>query len=413
MKYSFGFKKLEWYIYILTLVVMLFSTQYYFGTDSYSRVYRLNAVCIIFFLFFSLLANNFKFKYHHSELFAYGIALAPYIYQVICSLLFFGLYKKITFRNLLHYNLQPLLVCIMAIVAYITFSKKALKGILIAAVLNYLVYIFVCIVKFGPLSLLEAGTNTSASRLLEVHELTFIFGLSIVYLMVLEYFKEKSVNRIWLILLTIFCLLGFKRILLFAMIISAVIYWIFKRCKRPTILICLSLFLIAISLIWVYVCSSWDILTGLSIKYNVDLSGRNWIYSNFYPYYEYSLSYIGAGIGYVQQLIGQMSTMVSGGHQIGLHNEYLRLYIELGFLPYIGYFVLLIPLVIYVIYKKVDMQTAVLYFSLWLVTLICIATDNLLAYPNYMLTSNILIITSVCNGRKNKLLNNRFASEDN
>ena len=386
---------------------MLFSTQNYFGTESYSRVYRLNTVCIVFFLFFSLLANNFKFKYHRSELFAYGIVLIPYIYQCICSFVFFELYKKVTFRNLLHYNLQPLLVCVMAIVAYMTFSRKALKGILIAAAINYCVYVVVCMAKYGPFSLFEAGTNTGASKLLEVHELTFIFGLSIVYLILSDYFKKKKINRCWLLLLTVFCLLGFKRILLLAMILAVALYWIFKRFKRPTLIIIFSLVLISISLIWVYICSSWTILTGLSLQYNIDLSGRNWIYSNFYPYYEYSVSYLGAGIGYVQQLIGEMSTMVIRGHSIGLHNEYLRLYIEFGFAPYIVYFVLLIPFCVFIIYKKVNIQTAVLYFSLWLLTLICIATDNLLAYPNYMLTFNILLITSISKARSKKTILNK------
>ena len=397
MKYSIGLKKIEWYVYILTLVIMLFSTQYYFGTDSYSRVYRLNTVCIVFFLFFSLLANNFKFKYHRSIIFSYSVVLLPYAYQCICSLVFFVLYKKVTFRNLIHYNLQPILICIMAIVVNITFSRKALKGILIAATVNYCVYICVCIVKFGPFSLLEAGTGTSASKLLEVHELTFIFGLCIVYLFLTDYFIKKRIKRKWIFILLVFCLLGFKRILILGMIISVITYYVFKRCKKPTLLIVISLILIAISLLWVFICSSWDLLTGLSLQYNIDLSGRNWIYSNFYPYYEYSVSYMGAGIGYVQQLIAQMSTMVMRGHTIGLHNEYMRLYIELGFVPYVIYFALLVPVFVFAIYKKINMQTAVLYFSLWLVTLICIATDNLLTYPNYMLTFNVLIITSISN----------------
>lgn len=405
MKYSIGFKKLEWYTYVLTLIITLFSTQSYFGTESYSRVYRLNTVCILFFLFFTLLANNFKFKYHRSELFAYFIVFVPYIYQCLFSLIFFELYKKITFRNLIHYNLQPVLVCVMAIVAYVTFSRKALKGVLIAAAINYFVYIVVCVVKYGPFSLFEAGTDTNASKLLEVHELTFVFGLTVVYLILSGYFNTKKINRRWLFLLTIFCLLGFKRILILAMIIAICMYWFLKRYKTPIISIIISFILIAISLFWVFICSSWDILTGLSIKYNIDLSGRNWIYSNFYPYYKYSVSYLGAGIGYVQQLIGQMDTMVLKGHSIGLHNEYLRLYIELGFIPYIFYFILLLPVIVFAIYKKVDIQTAVLYFSLWMVTLICISTDNLLAYPNYMLTFNILMVTSISRARsKTKLL---------
>lgn len=190
----------------------------------------------------------------------------------------------------------------------------------------------------------------------------------------------------------IFCLLGFKRILLVAMLLGLIIYFCLQKRKKSTSILVMAVLAIVVSLVWVFLCSSWDLLTGLSIKFGIDLAGRNWIYSNFYPYYEFSLSYVGAGVGYVQEMIYSMTTMVLGGHSIGLHNEYMRLFIELGYVHYIIYFAIVWPISIKILQHKIGYKTALEYFALWTVTAICIATDNLLTYPNFMMSFWLILI---------------------
>lgn len=97
----------------------------------------------------------------------------------------------------------------------------------------------------------------------------------------------------------------------------------------------------------------------------------------------------------MQEMIYTMSTMVLNNHSIGLHNEYMRLFIELGFIPYITYFVLIWPVSIKILYNKVGYRVALMYFVLWIVNGICIATDNLLTYPNFMLAFWLILITII------------------
>lgn len=404
MKREMGLKQFEWLIFIAVMIVLFFSTQTYFGTANYSRVYRINTFFVIFFLVTSIGSNHGLLKYRYKDLFSYMVILLPYLLLFGISMTYYFIYHRITYSNMIYYNSQPILICLMAIVAYNSFGEKTLKGIIIAAVLNYIVYVGTCVIQYGPFSLLQAGSNSSASKLLEVHEITFVFGIIVVYLIISRYFQKKNTKRHWLVLLTVFCLLGFKRVLIMAVIFALVIYYLVRKKRKPTAIIIISCVAIVLSLAWVYLCSSWDLLTGISIAFNIDLSGRNWIYSNFYPYYSYSLSYMGAGVGYVQQLISQMSTMILGGHTIGLHNEYMRLFIELGFVPYICYFGVILPIMIKKIFRKAGIEAAVDYFVLWNVTLICITTDNLLTYPNYMLTFEVLILTCINNrGQQEKL----------
>lgn len=392
MKNKVDLKQFEWAVFVIVMVVLFFSTQTYFGTANYSRIYRIDRYCILFFLGMSICANHGLIRYRNKDLLAFKIVLFPCIYQFAISFFYYATNHRTSFSGLMEANTQAILVCLMAIVAYNSFGRKALRGVLIAAILNYFVYVITCIIQYGPLALFQAGTDTKASRLLEVHEVTFVFGILIVYLLISNFFVKKTIKKRWITLLVIFCLLGFKRILLVAMLLGLIIYFYLQKRKKSTSILVMAVLAIVVSLVWVFLCSSWDLLTGLSIKFGIDLAGRNWIYSNFYPYYEFSLSYVGAGVGYVQEMIYSMTTMVLGGHSIGLHNEYMRLFIELGYVPYIIYFAIVWPISIKILQHKIGYKTALEYFVLWIVTAICIATDNLLTYPNFMMSFWLILI---------------------
>lgn len=395
MKKGFELKQLEWVVFVIVMIILFFSTQTYFGTANYSRVYHIDRYCMLAFLGVSIVANHGVIRYKSKDLLSIKIVILPYIFLFAVSVFFCMTNHRASWSSIINTNIQAILVCLMAIVSYYSLGKGALKGVLIAAIINYFIYIVTCIVQYGPLALFQAGSDSKASRLLEVHEVTFVFGILIVYLLISDYLKSRSVKKRWVVLLVVFCLLGFKRILLIAMLIGIIVYFCARRAKKPNLIIAISVIAIALSLMWVFLCSSWDLLTGVSIKFGIDLAGRNWIYSNFYPYYNFSTSYLGAGVGYVQEMIYTMSTMVLNNHSIGLHNEYMRLFIELGFIPYITYFILIWPVSIKILYNRVGYRVALMYFILWIVNGICIATDNLLTYPNFMLAFWLILITII------------------
>ena len=395
MKKGLELKLLEWMVFVIVMVILFFSTQTYFATANYSRIYHIDRYCMLAFLGISIAVNHGEIRYKSKDLLTIKIVILPYIFLFAVSVFFYMTNHRASWSSIINTNIQAILVCLTAIVSYYSLGKDALKGVLVAAIINYFIYIVTCMIQYGPLALFQAGSDSMASRLLEVHEVTFVFGILIVYLLISDYFKSRSVKNSWVVLLAVFCLLGFKRILLLAMLIGIVVYFCARRAKKPNLIIVISLIAITLSLMWVFLCSSWDLLTGISIKFGIDLAGRNWIYSNFYPYYNFSISYLGAGVGYVQEKIYTMSTMVLNNHSIGLHNEYMRLFIELGFIPYITYFILIWPVSIIILYNKVGYRAALMYFVLWIVTGICIATDNLLTYPNFMLTFWLILITII------------------
>lgn len=386
---------IEYIIFILIMIIMFFSTQTYFGTANYPRVYRIAQISIVAFLLISIAYNRGVLKLKRAEYFSYRVVLLPNLVTFALSFAYYTFFHKITLSNLIYYNVTPVFLAVMAIVVYNQLQEKALRGIILAAGINYSIYVVTCIIKYGPLSLLTAGTDTEASRLLEVHEITFVFGLVAVFLLMSGVLKDKPIKKRWIFLALMYCWFGLKRILLAAIFISLVLYFLIKKKKKATIISIISVVLVLISIGWIYLCSSWETITGLGVFLNTDLKGRNWIYSNFYPYYEFSMHYWGTGIGYVQQLIGELSTMILRGHSIGLHNDFLRLYIELGFWPYIVYWWGILIYASRKISRLKSMDAAIKYFVMWVMTFVCIATDNLLTYPNYMITFYILILTCI------------------
>lgn len=401
---KFTLKSVSLYIYTILLVVMFFSTQTYFGTNNYNRIYIIEMIFIAAYIVFLLAANHGVIRLKKDEISVYAVFLLPYIGLFFVSAIECVVKKKITFTTMMRYSLQPILICLMAILTYYLFRKKTIKAIVAASIINYSIYILTCMSKYGVFSILGAGSDNEASQLLEVHEITFVFGLLAVYFWITKSgaFKlQERHQKILLVTTTVMSLLGFKRILIAVMIVSIALNAILKRQKTSKMLKIAAIATIVFCFAWCYLCSSSVLFEGLSTRFGVDFKGRNWIYANFYPYYDFNLSYIGGGIGYVQSLIGSMKNMYLLGHFIGLHNEVLRLFIDLGCVPYLIYLITIFPISIRVILKHQGYRSAVCYFVFWILTMLSSTTDNLLTYPNYMLV--FITITIHCVFEEKKL----------
>lgn len=387
-KNRFGLKSVSLFIYVILLVVLFFSTQTYFGTNNYNRIYIIETIFIIVYITLLIAGNHGVIVYSRKEVNVYSIFFLPYVGLFLISAAECLVLKKITFTTMIRYSLQPLLICLMAVLTYSMFRKKAIKAIFVASIINYSVYIVTCMAKYGILSVLGAGSDNDASKLLEVHEITFVFGFLAVYLWVTKSgaFKlQEKHQKLLLVVTTIMSLLGFKRILVAVMIAAIILNFFLKKQNTSKMLKTATIATIILCFIWCFFCSSAVLVEGLTIKYGIDLRGRNWIYANFYPYYDFAVTYIGGGIGYVQSLIGSMKNMYLLGHFIGLHNEVLRLYIDLGFIPYLLYLIAIFPVAVQLVLKHQGYRSAVCYFVFWIFTFLCSTTDNLLTYPNYML----------------------------
>ena len=134
---------------------------------------------------------------------------------------------------------------------------------------------------------------------LEVHELIFSIGLFFVYYAFFENKNEKN-HKIKIFLSSICIFLGFKRILIFALLIVFIVYKIIKLfCKiNRKIIYTLSLFLILFSFLYIDLVKN-NFLNQISLKYSINFKSRLEAYNYFDNDYELSIFYSGKGLRYV------------------------------------------------------------------------------------------------------------------
>ncbi len=389
-------------IYIILLVVMFFCTQTYFGTSDYNLIFKISVVVIGLFSVAMIAYNRGVIPYNREDNFVYSLFLFPYLYLDLVSLIEGLLAGDFQFHIFMVYSIRPTLICLMAILCYSIFKERVVKATIIASVINYSVYIVTCVAKFGLLSLLDAGSDNAASRLLEVHEITFVFGLLFLYFWMTkkeEYKKLERRKKRLILLMLIMSLLGFKRILCAALILLVAIYWIMAKFREKGIEI-ISCLVVFACFGWCAFCSAPSLLKDVCAALGVNLKGRDVIYASYLPYYNFSWSYIGRGVGFAQSLVYQIKIMYLNGIYLGVHNEILRLFIDIGFFPYLIYLLYILPINITKIKNRINSKAALLYFCLWLFTLVNSSTDNLLTYPNYMLVFTVIGIHSLIEERQ-------------
>lgn len=68
MKKGFELKQLEWIVFVIAMIILFFSTQTYFGTANYSRIYHIDRYCMLAFLGVSIVANHGVIRYKSKDL---------------------------------------------------------------------------------------------------------------------------------------------------------------------------------------------------------------------------------------------------------------------------------------------------------------------------------------------------------
>lgn len=215
---------------------------------------------------------------------------------------------------------------------------------------------------------------------------SFTFGMLIIYLLYNNSLSKKKkiiLSSTILLLLLVFTGKRLATILTILIIFLAFAFKNFKLVNKKqctTILILLSAF----SMLYIYGCSHglYDYLVS---HFGVLVSGREYLYNLFSPYYSFDWKYLGKGIGWTYEKISLLNIKGAGN----LHNDLLMTYIDLGFFGYIIWIFSFnkwfknvkntksyIPILIIIIYTVGNYMT-----------------DNIMIYVNYWLTTYLLLFS--------------------
>ena len=287
-----------------------------------------------------------------------------------------------------------------AAVAFLyVFGEKGIWYNLIAILISNFFIIFTVISQngigpfiseFSTLVFSFAGQTGDVIVQAEVHELAFCLGAYIIYMCL----KPKKNFVFWLMFgLSLICFLtSFKRIGIIAIVV-AIVVGLFLRliaklnlntAKNSAIII--SVFTV-ILLIGYIAIIKMDVFTLLE-KAGIDTSGRVEIYDSVDKFYDFSLEFLGNGIGF---LTYQLSNNVNIGVS-AVHNDFLQYFIDLGFVGYILWLVSMTVVRVCYFGRKKRIDNAIITLALTVYLVIVSTTDNTMNYPLLTMVLAVIMI---------------------
>ena len=240
----------------------------------------------------------------------------------------------------------------------------------------------------------SGGVDTNAPiKALEVHDLTFGFGLMVLYYALFEKGWRRVVH---FTLAAGFFYLGLKRIALIGMLGVLLMHLFISRLKpkgQNFVLHSISIFAIAICLFYVFFI--WSGLFSWTVDtLGIDTMGREGLYEAFTDLYSFSPTFRGYGIGWVTRYISIMNAAgigVFGTHDFGgMHNDLVTMYIELGFWGFSFWIWLSWQGKVVWCQKQYGTETAFLLLYCTIYAFVTYATDNT-AFYCYMNTIFMLL----------------------
>ncbi len=232
-----------------------------------------------------------------------------------------------------------------------------------------------CLVTFG-----EAEGFV---RALEIHDITFLFGQFFIYYMMFSPHKtkgEKWLRRCGVILSLFFLLVGLKRSTLPAVLLVCIYVKLLRMTRKPQKWILTTgtgLFLFFY--LYLYLTRS-GVLVSFLESLGIDMMGRNVLWSLPNDHYQLSPLWKGLGFESVTDLVNMWYRQGLINRPYPLHNDILRIFIELGALGFT-----LWAGINYIVYpsywiKKHSTETGLLYMAILAYMTVTYLTDNTAFY---------------------------------
>ena len=229
---------------------------------------------------------------------------------------------------------------------------------------------------------------------METHDLTFAFGPFLIYLLL--HWKTAPHPLLWLVLSSLFFLIGLKRIAFPAVALGVFVAFLLgllpEKAARQTA-ICVAGAMMVIS--FLYIAGIHDGLFEYLEQAGLDTKSRALLFGNVTPYYDVSFTYMGRGTGFerfVEWFTGVESS-VPLRTQTQIHNDFLRMYLNIGF---IGYWVwlwswLMVRLRYW--FRQGGKDAGCLFLGVCVYCFVLYATDNTIYYPYTMLACSLVPMT--------------------
>ena len=280
-----------------------------------------------------------------------------------------------------------MIAILVAISGVYLFGKESIKLFLIAfCVCNALIMLmemprfgFAASISSLIHSIVTFGEAKGYARTLEIHDLTFIMGqFSIYYLLfapkdTAEHRKER---RYGIAASLFFFIVGMKRIAVFALGFTLLLGLLIKNRKNTyRIVMGIGITMTVLAFLFIYTVRSGSFMNMLE-TFGIDTMGRTSAWDMASEYYDFSPTFLGRGFESVDAIVKEWVVQGRAKKALPLHNDYLKMFIELGFYGFTIWVVA--QYIIYpIIWKKTySSKTACMYMCIFIYMSFTYMTDN-------------------------------------
>ena len=230
--------------------------------------------------------------------------------------------------------------------------------------------------------LVTFGNAEGFVRALEIHDITFLFGQFFVYYVMFAPKSSKSEKRLrfaGIILSFFFILLGLKRSTLPAVLLVCVYVKLLRITRKPRkLILATGTALFLFFYLYLYLTRS-GILVAFLESHGIDMMGRDVLWSLPNEYYNLSPFWKGLGFESVTDLVNQWYHEGLINRAYPLHNDILKIFIELGalgFTLWAGINYILYP----AYWMRFNTETGMLYMAILAYMTVTYLTDNTAFY---------------------------------
>lgn len=301
------------------------------------------------------------------------------VYQVIILLVIFAAAYMFGEKGI-HYTFYGLLLG-NALIALLYVPSYGIGGV-ISSVTEFIV---------------TRGEATGYMRRLEIHDITFTYGFFMLYFIYFDRISSKKSRVINTILAGLFFLIGFKRIAIASFLVMLAVGWLLNR-FTPRVRYGLMGFALVAAVVGAFVylvIIKYNVFMLIMNQFGVDVKGRDVLYGYIDKYYKISPGFFGYGFEYVHMMMAEIAKI--GGKQfngmVDIHNDFMRVYIEMGFWGFIGWAVYTLLFQFRWIKHRYSVETVQLFFLCEMYIYFTYMTDNTLFY---FFTGMVLRLLPLC-----------------
>ena len=343
------------------LLELLFMTMIYAMLDNIGGIKKY-ALILFFCAVFMLI--GFRKKWSADVLFCVSLPVFTYV-MLGCFSALISTSTQITTVKVILYVLVPLIFAFAMYVFYGEQMSHIADVNFFASVLAYAIFDAPYFAKIFQWESIYA----------------FVFGIFVIY-----YAYQKR----WILCGIAACFVYFaeKRIAILAVAVTLVlmgILWFFEKNKKLAGVLWGTVIFAIYT--YIYLIHS-GIMEAVCWGANINTNGRVEMYGKMASEAEFSLGYLGRGIGIVEQLLEYYNVST----YVNLHNDLLKFYIELGFMG-MFFYLLSYGVMFFLINNRFGKSQMSYFFAISAYTVMLFATDNTSIYMIYLIPMYVTMFT--------------------